>query len=85
MTITNQTQQELVIEGANWTSVLCTLATLPLIYVAIRRGKPLTLVGASLFSIFVMVWVCKMTFIFDTMRRVVRWTGRKVFKLESGM
>jgi hypothetical protein len=85
MRITRQTPTELVTEDSTvWISLVCSLAALPLIYVGIQAGRHKALLGAALFILFSVVWVRKKTFTFDAMQRGVRWTGRKLLKIESG-
>lgn len=83
--IIRKSPQELVVEeNTVWISVFCALAAAVLTFAGIRVGKPGSVVVAGLFALFALVWVRKTTFTFDATQRVARWTGRKLFKTESG-
>ncbi|MGA2726718.1 MAG: hypothetical protein ABSE96_02830 [Terracidiphilus sp.] len=85
MRITRQTTTELVVEDSLiWVTVLCAIAAAPLLYIGIAPGMHGTLAGGGLFLFFGLFGVRKMTFAFDGAQRVVRWNGRKLFKVESG-
>jgi hypothetical protein len=86
MHITRETPQELVVvHGSIWLSVLCAAAGLVLTCVAIVQCKPKGLLAAGLFLLFAALSARHITFTFDNMQRLVSWTGRKLFKVESGI
>jgi hypothetical protein len=85
MKIFHQTPQELItVDSTVWISMVCALASLPLFYVSVLLGKRGSLFGACLFALFAVLGFRKMTFVFDTMQRTVRWKGWKPFNTESG-
>ncbi len=85
MKILRQTPLELVtVESTLWISLICGLASLTLLYTSITTGNPKPLIVAGFFGLFALPWLRKMTFVFDAMQRMVRWNGRKPFKVESG-
>jgi hypothetical protein len=85
MKIVRQTPQELVaVDSTVWISMVCGLAALPGIYVALRDGELKPLCVAGLFILFALVAFGRMTFVFDRAQRTVRWNGRKTLKNESG-
>ena len=86
MRITRHTAQELVlVDSAVGVSAVLFAASLPLFYAATRPGKIGALFGACLFLLGAVVWFRKTTFTFDAGEQRVRWQGRKVLKVESGV
>jgi hypothetical protein len=86
MRIKSHTDQELVVvDSAVGISATLFIASLPLLYVATRPGKIGALFGACLFLLGALVWFRKTTFTFDASEQRVRWRGRKVLKVESGV
>jgi hypothetical protein len=86
MRVTRLNAQELVVvDGAVGLSVVLFAASLPLLYVATRPGKIGALFGACLFLLGAIICLRKTTFTFDAGEQRVRWHGRKVLKVESGV
>jgi hypothetical protein len=85
MHIARQTPQELVVvAGTRWISAICAAAALFIFSLVIRRHEPKGLLLAGFFLLFALIMDQRKTFAFDSMQRIVRWKGRKVFKAESG-
>ena len=86
MRIKRHAAQELVVvDSAVGISVTLFIASLPLFYAATRPGKIGALFGACLFLLGALVWFRKTTFRFDASEQRVRWRGRKLLKVESGV
>jgi hypothetical protein len=85
MHIARQTPQELVVvAGTRWISAICGAAALLTLYFAIARHERDGLFLVVLFLLFALIMDLYKTFTFDAMRRVVRWRGHKLFKVEAG-
>jgi uncharacterized membrane protein len=85
MHIARQTPQELVfVSGTRWVSAICAAAAVITFYFAITRHKHDALFLAAFCALFAVIMDLRKTFTFDAMQRTVRWSGRKVFKFESG-
>jgi hypothetical protein len=85
MRVKSQTPQELVVEDSSlWFSYLCAGSALFIIYFSIREDKINGLLTASFFLFSAIVAASRTTFTFDAMQRVVRWRGKKFFKVKSG-
>jgi hypothetical protein len=85
MHIARQTPQELVVvSGSRWVSVICAVAAIFTAYFPIVRNQPKGLFLSGFFLLFAMIMYLRKTFTFDAARRIVRWSGRKVLKTESG-
>ena len=85
MHIARHTPQELVVvAGSRWISAICAAAALFTLYFAITHREPRGLFLAAFFLLFALIMDLRKTFTFDAMQRTVRWSGRKVFKAESG-
>ena len=85
MHIRSQTPQELVVEDSMvWLSYILAALGLINIFFSISQNKMNGLLTASFFLFCAMMFDRRMTFTFDAMQRVVRWRGKKFFKVESG-
>lgn len=85
MHITRQTPTELVArDSAMWLAIPFALGALFLLVLTIMRHNPEGLLGVGLLLLFAIPPARYSTFTFDAMQRMVRWSGRKLFKAESG-
>jgi hypothetical protein len=85
MHIARQTPQQLVVvAGTRWVSAICATAALLTLWVAVARHEAKGLFLVAFFLLFALIMDLRKTFTFDAMQRIVRWKGRKVFKVESG-
>jgi hypothetical protein len=85
MHIARQTPQELVVvAGTRWVSAICAAAAVFTLFFAISRHEPKGLFVVAFFLLFALIMDLRKTFTFEAARRIVRWRGRKVFKVESG-
>jgi hypothetical protein len=85
MRIASQSPTELVVRDSSvWISVLCAGVALGLILFGIAKAQPNTFLGAALFLLFGIIGARNTTFTFDSVRRVVNWSGYKPFKRASG-
>jgi hypothetical protein len=85
MHIARQTPQELVVvAGTRWLSAICAAATFFTLCVTVVRQEPKALFLAAFFLLFAVIMDLQKTFTFDAAPRIVRWSGRKIFKTESG-
>src|ERR1700739_664968 len=83
--IARQTPQELVIvTRTRWVAAICAAGFLITLYLAITRQEPKNLFLSGFFPLFILVMDARKTFTFDAMQRIVRWSGRSLFKAESG-
>ena len=86
MHIERQTTDELVVvSGSRWVSAICAVGALCTVYLVIVRDQPTFLFLTGFLLLFALIMDLRKTFTFDAMQRVVRWSGRKVFKAESGV
>lgn len=86
MKITRQTSTELVLaDSSMWISILCAGVAVAIIVFAIERGKIAGFLVAALFLVFAAISLRGTRFSFDSHLRTVSWTGRKMFKVESGV
>lgn len=85
MHITRRTPTELVVEDSSlWISYICAGAGFLLLLAAIAQHKSQGFVPAAFFLLFAAIFERKITFTFDATQRVVRWSGFKLFKRDSG-
>ena len=85
MHVARQTPQELaIVAGTRWVAAICAAGVLITVYLAITRQEPKNLFLSGFFLLFILVMDARKTFTFDAMQRIVRWSGRRLFKAESG-
>ena len=85
MRITRQTPTELVVaDSSMWLSAIFAAAACMPIGITISVHKLNGFYAAAFLLLFAVVWLRKTMVTFDAQQRVVRWTARKMFKVESG-
>ncbi|HEY6489792.1 MAG: hypothetical protein WCC26_08725 [Terracidiphilus sp.] len=85
MHIASQSPQELVVlDSSRWISGLCAGAGALVIILAAQKHEPKGFLGAAFFLLFAVLADRRTLFTFDALQRVVRWTGHRFLKAESG-
>ena len=85
MRIANQSPSELIVKDSGiWISVLCAVAALALILFGSVQAKASLFLVAALFLLFAAIAAQSVTFTFDGIQRIVRWSGYKFFMSTSG-
>lgn len=86
MHIAAQSPQELVVlDSSRWISGLCAGAGAVVILLAIQKHEPKGFLGAAFFLLFAVLADRRTLFTFDALQRVVRWSGHRFLKAESGI
>jgi hypothetical protein len=83
--IARQSPTELVCKDSIvWLAIPFGVAALAFTWLAITHDKPIALLGSGIFLLSAAITARSATFVFDGVRRTVRWNGRKLFKVDSG-
>lgn len=85
MHIVRRTPTELVLKDSSlWISIPFLIGALVFAVVTMMEARPKGMLGVGFMLLFAAVSANKIVFTFDGRERVVRWRGRKLFKVDAG-
>jgi hypothetical protein len=85
MHVVRETPNELETKDSSvWASVLCAIVATTVACFALAGNQLRNLLVSAIFFLFALPFVRTVEFKFNCVERVVRWRGRKLFKVESG-